>query len=78
MFFEVLVSVHPPDVARAWFMGMNLELGDASPAEALSDGRSREVMAAARSFIAADWAVRRAWARIGDLGLVDGPTWFHQ
>jgi hypothetical protein len=33
--FEILISVHSPNVARAWFMGMNPELGDASPAEAL-------------------------------------------
>ncbi|TFC87187.1 hypothetical protein E3T24_05610 [Cryobacterium sp. TmT2-59] len=50
---DILRSVHSPDVVRAWFMGMNPELGDASPAEALSDGRSREVMAAARSYTAA-------------------------
>ena len=48
---EILSFVHSPDVARAWFMGMNPELGDASPAEALSEGRSREVMAAARSYV---------------------------
>ena len=50
---EILCSVHSPDVARAWVMGLNPELGDASPAEALSEGRSREVMAAARSYAAA-------------------------
>ncbi|TFC80784.1 hypothetical protein E3T23_08295 [Cryobacterium cheniae] len=50
---EILCSVHSTDVARAWFMGMNPELGDASPAEALSEGRSREVLAAARSYVAA-------------------------
>ena len=51
--FEILTSVDSPDVARAWLMGMNPDLDDASPAEALADGRSREVMAAARSYIAA-------------------------
>ena len=50
---EILCSVCSPDVARAWFMGMNPDLGDASPVEALSEGRSREVMAAARSYVAA-------------------------
>ena len=50
---EILSPVHSADVVRAWFMGMNPELGDVSPAEALSEGRSREVMAAARSYIAA-------------------------
>ena len=50
---EILCLVHSADVVRAWFMGMNPDLGDASPAEALSEGRSREVMAAARSYVAA-------------------------
>jgi len=51
--FEILSFVHSPEVARAWLMGMHPELDDASPAEALSNGRSREVMALARSYIAA-------------------------
>lgn len=51
--FELLMSVDSPEVARAWFMGMNPQLEDASPAEALSEGRSKEVMAAARAYISA-------------------------
>jgi hypothetical protein len=51
--FEILSFVHSPEVARAWLMGMHPELDDAPPAEALSNGRSREVMALARSYIAA-------------------------
>ena len=50
---EILCSVHLADVARAWFMGMNPEPGDAAPAEPLSEGRSRQVVAAARSSVAA-------------------------
>ena len=50
---EILCSVHSADVARAWFISMNPEPGDASPAEALSEGRSRQVMAAAQSYVAA-------------------------
>lgn len=50
---EILCSVHSVDVVRAWCMGMNPGLGDASPVEALSEGRSRDVMAAARSYVAA-------------------------
>lgn len=50
---EMLMSVEPPEVARAWFMGMNPQLDDASPAEALSAGRSKDVMAAARAYIGA-------------------------
>ncbi|TFC84460.1 hypothetical protein E3T23_00020 [Cryobacterium cheniae] len=51
--FEILSFVHLPEVARAWLMGMHPELDDVSPAEALSNGRSREVMALARSYMAA-------------------------
>ena len=50
---EILSSVLSLEAVRAWFMGMNPELGDASPAEALSEGHSREVMAAARAYVAA-------------------------
>ena len=46
--FELLTSA---DVARAWFMGMNPQLDDEFPAEALSTGRVRDVMVAARAFI---------------------------
>lgn len=38
-------------VIRAWFMGMNPQLGDESPIEALREGRVRDVMAAARAFV---------------------------
>jgi hypothetical protein len=48
---ELLTSAESADVARAWFMGMNPQLDDESPAEALSAGRARDVMAAARAFI---------------------------
>ena len=49
--FELLTSAESADVARDWFMGMNPQLDDESPAEALSTGRARDVMAAARAFI---------------------------
>jgi len=47
---NLLLGVDSPAVVRAWFTGMNPQLDDASPAEALADGRVREVMAAARAF----------------------------
>ncbi|MFF1659146.1 hypothetical protein [Streptomyces sp. NPDC058255] len=37
-------------IARAWMMGMNPQLEDDSPPEAISAERFKEVMAAARSF----------------------------
>lgn len=48
---DLLTSADSGDVARAWFMGMNPQLDDESPAEALSTGRARDVMAAARAFV---------------------------
>jgi len=47
----LLLAVEKPDVVRAWFTGMNPQLDDVSPIEALSDGRARDVMAAARAFV---------------------------
>ncbi|THJ68478.1 hypothetical protein E8P82_00740 [Arthrobacter echini] len=35
---------------RAWFMGMNGQLDDMSPAEAIAANRTREAMAAARAY----------------------------
>lgn len=51
---ELMASSEAEPVVRAWFMGMNPQLEDASPAEAVSEGRAREVMAAARAYLNAD------------------------
>ena len=48
---QLLLTVDAPDVVRAWFMGMNPQLNDLTPVEALAESRSREVMAAARAFV---------------------------
>lgn len=47
----LLVAVDAAPVARAWFMGMNPQLSDETPAEVLAAGRVREVLAAARAFV---------------------------
>ena len=49
--FELLLTVDSESVARAWFMGMNPQLADASPAEALAGGQAKTVLAAARAYI---------------------------
>ncbi|QGH70558.1 hypothetical protein [Pseudactinotalea sp. HY158] len=49
--FQALQPVDAPATIRAWFMGMNPQLEDRSPAEAIRDGDARAVMAAARAFI---------------------------
>lgn len=48
---EVLLTLEESSVSRAWFMGMNPQLDDASPAEALAAGQAWLVLAAARSYI---------------------------
>ena len=48
---QLLSEVEPDEVIRAWFMGMNPQLGDESPVEALREGRVRDAMAAARAFV---------------------------
>ena len=48
--YALLSQVEGDHTIRAWFMGMNPQLEDEAPAEALAEGRSREVMAAARAF----------------------------
>ncbi len=39
-------------VVRAWFIGLNPQLDDVSPAEAIHEGRLREALGAARTFVA--------------------------
>lgn len=49
--FQEVNQVEAAPTVRAWFMGMNPQLDDLSPAEALAEGRRRDVMAAARAFV---------------------------
>jgi hypothetical protein len=39
------------DLSRAWLIGMNPDLNDASPLGAIADGRGDQAMAAAREFV---------------------------
>ena len=49
---RMLLEWSSPQTVRAWFIGLNPHLDDASPATALRDGHLQEVAAAARIFIA--------------------------
>ena len=49
--FTLLRQKEEPATIRAWFMGMNPQLDDASPAEGIRDGSARDVMAAARAYL---------------------------
>lgn len=50
--FVLLQSEENAHTARAWMIGMNPQLGDETPAGALRDGRLKDVLAAARAYIA--------------------------
>lgn len=47
---RLLLNVDSDYTVRAWFIGMNPLLDDATPSEALADGRFREVLSAGRLF----------------------------
>jgi hypothetical protein len=49
---HLLVEFDSPRVVKAWFIGLNPQLGDTSPAEAIHDGQLKEALTAARAFIA--------------------------
>ncbi len=48
---ELLSDVEGPEVTRMWFIGMNPQLDDQAPAEAIATGNVRDAMAAARAFV---------------------------
>jgi hypothetical protein len=50
--FRLLATQESPHTVRAWFVGLNPQLDDESPAAAISEGRVRDVMVAAKAFLA--------------------------
>jgi hypothetical protein len=50
--FRTLTEAESQYTIRAWFVGLNPVLGDESPAMALREGRTREVLLAAKAFLA--------------------------
>lgn len=50
--FQLLLTQESPHTVRAWFVGLNPQLDDESPAEAISEGRTRDVLVAAKAFLA--------------------------
>lgn len=51
--YRLLLEKEEPPTVRAWFMGMNPQLDDLSPAEVVREASARDVMAAARAFLRA-------------------------
>lgn len=50
--FVLLQSEENAHTARAWLIGMNPQLNDEAPADALREDRVKDVLAAARSYAA--------------------------
>ena len=50
--YMLLQSSDSPQTEKAWFMGLNPQLGDTSPAEAIREDRLQDALAAARAFVA--------------------------
>lgn len=50
--FRLLQTAEDVHTVRAWFVGLNPQLNDRSPATALHEGDTRDVVVAAKSFIA--------------------------
>lgn len=50
--FQLLLSEEAPQTIRAWFLGLNPQLDDSSPAQALREGQFKQTMGAARAFLA--------------------------
>lgn len=48
--FLLLQNEDSPHTVRAWFIGLNPQLGDMAPAEALHKGKLKKTLTAARSF----------------------------
>jgi hypothetical protein len=49
---QLLVRFDSSQVVKAWFIGLNPQLDDESPAEVIREGRLKEAMNAARAFVA--------------------------
>jgi hypothetical protein len=50
--FRLLMTQESPHTVRAWFVGLNPQLDDESPATAIGEGRMKDVMVAAKAFLA--------------------------
>ncbi len=49
--FHLLQDEESPHTVRAWMIGMNPQLDDASPAEAIRDSRLKDVWVAAQAYV---------------------------
>jgi len=54
--FQQIADREDDATARAWMIGMNPHLDDQAPILALQDGRTDDVLAAARAYLNGVWA----------------------
>ena len=47
---QLLLDSESAPTVKAWFIGLNPQLGDVAPAEAIREGRLKDTFAAARAF----------------------------
>lgn len=50
--FHLLQGEESPHTVRAWFVGLNPQLDDETPVDAIREGRVKDVLVAARAYIA--------------------------
>lgn len=50
--FQLLLAEESPHTVRAWFLGLNPQLDDESPAQSIREGNFRDVLVAAKAFLA--------------------------
>jgi hypothetical protein len=50
--FHLLQNEESPHTVRAWFIGMNPQLDDTSPVQAIREGRLRDALVAAKAYVA--------------------------
>lgn len=48
--FSLLMNYESVNTVKAWFIGLNPQLGDIAPIDALREGRLKETLSAARAF----------------------------
>jgi hypothetical protein len=67
--FQLLQAQESPHTVRAWFVGLNPQLGDESPATTIREGAFKDALVAARAFLTgASWPPGRRRACRGDQG----------
>jgi hypothetical protein len=52
--FQLLLAEESPHTVRAWFLGLNPQLDDQSPVQCVREGDFRDVLVAAKAFLAGE------------------------